>query len=223
MVLLYFFETSIEYHGITSKELYKLWLKHAGAAFQLYNQGIMKYAFKVTGERCVLGVMTVESPSVLDTCFSNLPLHQAIGDQMKSKFTPLRAYEGFASDLTKRAGDQETFEEITATMTKGLFYLLTFTVDYDPSMTQLDLFKIWAEEAKVALKAKKAGRVLDLWKVVAERKVLAIVCVENPEDVDRMSLDLPIMKKMGDRVRVECKSIRPVHDWVEDLQKLAQD
>ena len=52
---------------------------------------------------------------------------------MKSKFTPLRAYEGFASDLTKRAGDQETFEEITATMTKGLFYLLTFTVDYDPS------------------------------------------------------------------------------------------
>lgn len=33
---------------MTSKELYKLWLKHAGAAFQLYNQGIMKYAFKVS-------------------------------------------------------------------------------------------------------------------------------------------------------------------------------
>ena len=48
MVLLYFFENNIEYHGMTSKELYKLWLKHAGAAFQLYNQGIMKYAFKVS-------------------------------------------------------------------------------------------------------------------------------------------------------------------------------
>ena len=47
MTLLYFFETSLEYHGMTSKQLYKLWLKHAGAAFKLYEQGIMKYAFKV--------------------------------------------------------------------------------------------------------------------------------------------------------------------------------
>ena len=42
-------------------------------------------------------------------------------------------------------------------------------------MTQLDLFKIWAEEAKEALQAKKAGRVVDLWKVVAERKVTALL------------------------------------------------
>lgn len=42
-------------------------------------------------------------------------------------------------------------------------------------MTQLDLFKIWAEEAKEALQAKKSGRVLDLWKVVAERKVPALL------------------------------------------------
>ena len=47
MGLLYFFETSLDYHGMTSKELYKLWLKHAGEAFKLYEQGIMKYAFKV--------------------------------------------------------------------------------------------------------------------------------------------------------------------------------
>ena len=47
MTLLYFFETSLEYHGMTSKQLYQLWLKHAGAAFKLYEQGIMKYAFKV--------------------------------------------------------------------------------------------------------------------------------------------------------------------------------
>lgn len=52
---------------------------------------------------------------------------------MKSQFTPLRPYEGFASDLSERVGYQEKFEGITATMTKGLFYLLTFTVGYDPS------------------------------------------------------------------------------------------
>lgn len=47
MSLLYFFETSLEYRGMTSKQLYQLWLKHAEAAFKLYDQGIMKYAFKV--------------------------------------------------------------------------------------------------------------------------------------------------------------------------------
>ena len=48
MVLLYFFETSLDYHGMTSKELYKLWLRHASAAFKLYDKGLMKYAFKVS-------------------------------------------------------------------------------------------------------------------------------------------------------------------------------
>ena len=38
-------------------------------------------------------------------------------------------------------------------------------------MTQQDLLTIWAEEAKKALDAKKSGVILDLWKVVAERKV----------------------------------------------------
>ena len=48
------------------------------------------------------------------------------------------------------------------------------------------------------------------------------MCVEDPTDVDRMSLDLPIMKKMGDKVHVECKSIRPIEEWAEDLKKLAE-
>lgn len=39
-------------------------------------------------------------------------------------------------------------------------------------MTQQDLLSVWAEEAKEALGAKKSGIILDLWKVVAERKVL---------------------------------------------------
>ena len=39
------------------------------------------------------------------------------------------------------------------------------------AMTQNDLLQVWAEEGKAALEAKKSGMVLDLWKVVAERKV----------------------------------------------------
>ena len=42
-------------------------------------------------------------------------------------------------------------------------------------MTQEDLFKIWSEEAEAALGAKKKGIVLDLWKVVAQRKVRSLL------------------------------------------------
>ena len=47
MALLYFYETSVDYLGMASKELYQLWLQHAGAVLKLREQGIMKYAFKV--------------------------------------------------------------------------------------------------------------------------------------------------------------------------------
>lgn len=64
MSLLYFFETTLEYHGVTSKELYKLWLKHAGPAFKLHEQGLMKYTFKVS----------VKCFSERSHCHSRLPL-----------------------------------------------------------------------------------------------------------------------------------------------------
>ena len=54
---------------------------------------------------------------------------------MHSRFTPVRQYEGFACDVSERSGNGENFEEQKANLKKGLFYLLTFTVDYDSSKT----------------------------------------------------------------------------------------
>ena len=76
--------------------------------------------------------MSVESPSVLDTCFANLPLYQSIGDQLHTRFTPLRPYEGFSSDVCERAGKEDRYEEQKAILKKGLLYFLEFTVEYDP-------------------------------------------------------------------------------------------
>ena len=76
--------------------------------------------------------MSVESPSVLDTCFADLPLHQALGDQLQSRFTALRQYEGFASDVCERAGLETRHEEEKPTFKKGLFYFLKASVEYDP-------------------------------------------------------------------------------------------
>ena len=76
--------------------------------------------------------MSVESPGVLDTCFAQLPLHQALGDQIHTRFTPLRSYEGFANDLSERAGSNTKFEEEKGVLQQGLFYIVTSSVEYDP-------------------------------------------------------------------------------------------
>lgn len=98
-----------------------------------------------------------------------------------------------------------------------MLYRLDFTVEYDAAMGQQGLFTIWAEEAEAALGAKSAGVVRDLWKVVGERKVLAIVDVDSPDTLDQILFDLPIMKKMGQSVHVEVKSLRRYEDFAADV------
>lgn len=75
--------------------------------------------------------MSVESPAVLDTCFAELPLYQTLGDQVHSTFTALRKYEGFASDVNERVKNEQRYAEQISNRKKGLFYFLTFTVEYD--------------------------------------------------------------------------------------------
>ena len=50
---------------------------------------------------------------------------------MHSTFTALRQYEGFASDVSERVGKEDRYAEEKSNLKKGLFYLLTFTVEYD--------------------------------------------------------------------------------------------
>ena len=100
-----------------------------------------------------------------------------------------------------------------------MLYRLDFTVEYSAEMGQQGLFGIWAEEAEAALGAKGAGVVVDLWKVVGERKVLAIVEVGSPDDLDRILFDLPIMQKMGNHVQVDVKSLRRYEDFAADVKE----
>jgi muconolactone delta-isomerase len=100
-----------------------------------------------------------------------------------------------------------------------MLYKLDFTVEYDDTMAQQGLLGVWAEEANAALGAKSAGVVVDLWKVVGERKVLVIADVETPDDLDRILFDLPIMQKMGHLVQVDVKSLRRYEDFAADVKE----
>jgi len=54
-----------------------------------------------------------------------------------------------------------------------MLFHLDFRVEYSAEMSQNDLFDIWSEEAAAAVGAKKAGVVVDLWKAVGDRRVIA--------------------------------------------------
>jgi muconolactone D-isomerase len=100
-----------------------------------------------------------------------------------------------------------------------MLYHVDFHVEYPASLSQKDLFALWAREAEVALGAKKAGAVVDLWKCVGERRVIAIVNVEGPDVLDQILLDLPIMKELGHHVQVSVTALRRYEDFAADVKK----
>lgn len=99
-----------------------------------------------------------------------------------------------------------------------MLYHLDFQVEYSATMTQKDLFTIWSKEADAALKAKSQGVVVDLWKCVGTRRVIAILDVDSPDSLDRILLDLPIMKEMGQHVQVQVTPLRKYEDFAADLK-----
>ena len=105
-----------------------------------------------------------------------------------------------------------------------MLFHLDFHIAYPAGMAQRDLFRIWQEEAKAALGAKEAGVVVDLWKCVGERSIIAIVNVDSPDTLDQILFTLPIMKALGQHVQVEVTSLRRYEDFASDVRGwLAED
>jgi muconolactone D-isomerase len=100
-----------------------------------------------------------------------------------------------------------------------MLYHLDFRIEYPASMSQKDLFSIWAREAEVALGAKKAGVVIDLWKCVGSRRVVAVVNVDSPDTLDQILFDLPIMKEHGQHVQIDVTPLRRYEDFAADVKK----
>jgi muconolactone delta-isomerase len=99
-----------------------------------------------------------------------------------------------------------------------MLYLLDFHVEYPATMSQKELFAIWTKEADAAIGAKKAGAVVDLWKCVGERRIVAVVDVDGPDTLDQILLDLPIMKEHGQHVQVEVTALRRYEDFAADVK-----
>ena len=100
-----------------------------------------------------------------------------------------------------------------------MLFMLDFRVDYPATMSQKDLFKIWAEETNAAAAAKAEGAIVDLWKCVGTRRVIAIVEIDSHDSLDRILMDLPLMSEHGQHVKLEVVPVRRYEDFAEDIKE----
>src|SRR5512139_1711297 len=117
---------------------------------------------------------------------------------------------------------QDTDPSAKPTLTKEeeyMLYHLDFHIEYPASMSQKDLFSIWVREAEAALNAKKAGVVIDLWKCVGSRRVVAVVNVDSLDMLDQILFDLPIMKEHGQHVQIDVTPLRRYEDFAADVKR----
>lgn len=223
MGLLYYFETTIDFCGKDQNSFFKKWLEIAQKfiAYPSKATGVeIKQFWKICGENKLIGVLSVETPGQLDICFATLLKQQTEDIRITTEVKPFRPYEDFAGTVAERCNRSLDATHVDSVTKEGLYYFLWSRVEY-MGITQLDLCNTWTDEAIAAIKAKKLGNIVDLWKVVAERQVWVIVRMNSLKDADELlTFDLPILKKMGAQVYTKCKSIRPVSQWIEDLKKL---
>lgn len=99
-----------------------------------------------------------------------------------------------------------------------MLYHLDFRVEYSDTMSQKDLFTIWAKEADTALAAKAQGVIVDLWKCVGTRRVIVIVNIDSPDVLDQILFDLPIMKENGQNVQIDVTPLRRYEDFAADVK-----
>jgi muconolactone D-isomerase len=61
--------------------------------------------------------------------------------------------------------------------------------------------------------------VIDLWKCVGSRRVIAVANVDSLDTLDKILVDLPIMKEHGQHVQIDVTPLRRLEDFATDLKK----
>ena len=95
--------------------------------------------------------------------------------------------------------------------------LIYVDIRVDPKgMTNEELWEVWEEETKAALGAMEAGKVVSLYKVTGQKRVLAIMNVESHDELDQILMaGLPMAEYLE---YDEVLPIREYTSFAEDIR-----
>jgi muconolactone delta-isomerase len=89
--------------NVSNADLVAIWQREAAAALGAIEAGAIKHAWKVAGQRVVLGVVEVPSHEDLDRALAGLPIIRELGSGVKTEALPIYDYATFAADLNEGA------------------------------------------------------------------------------------------------------------------------
>jgi muconolactone D-isomerase len=97
--------------------------------------------------------------------------------------------------------------------------LFFVNVRVEPKDMSIDeMWNVWEKETEAAIGAKEAGKIVNLWKVAGQRRVLAIVDVESHDEMDQIFMSaLPLAHFL------EFEQILPIREYerfAADVRKL---
>ena len=96
-------------------------------------------------------------------------------------------------------------------------YFVEMDIGHQGTTTD-DFLKIWLEEVNFYLDLKKAGSAKHLFKCAGERKVFLVLEMTS-EEIDTLLLTSPLMKKLGDQVKVSVNQIIPYETFANHMNK----
>jgi muconolactone delta-isomerase len=101
--MLYHVDFHIEYPAsMSQKDFFSIWAREAEAALGAKKAGVIVDLWKCVGTRRVMVIVNVDSPDVLDQIALDLPIMKEHDQHVQIDVTPLRRFEGFATDVKNR-------------------------------------------------------------------------------------------------------------------------
>jgi muconolactone D-isomerase len=93
-----------------------------------------------------------------------------------------------------------------------MLFFIKVRVDHT-RISENELWDLWEKEAEAALGAKAAGKIVTVYKVAGQRRVIMIVNMESHDELDRIAMGAMPMRHI-----FEVEEILPVRDY-DDFAK----
>lgn len=195
-------------HG---KEPYNMFChtwRHDPSVPSAMKSGEISYFYKVSGEKKFIMFIKIDGNQLDDFLYNKIYTIRDFEDQIKINVTAMYDYVTFANLASTLTGSEKKYEEIQSINNQegGAYHLLDIKMEHS-GMSHKDFLDIWEKEIAAALGAKKMGIAIDIWKVLGERRVLAVTKIESLPALDQIILTLPMMKEMGDQMYITTKRL----------------
>ncbi len=204
--MLFYCKMGWDLKGLSFEDLWKLEGEEARQAIKTIDSGMAQHLYKVAAEQYVIVIGNLPSAEELDrTAMGRLPMHEhLIFEEVFS------LEEGFSIDV------QGYLKPRRGKISQNPRLLYYVQMAWDPKERQLE--GLW-DNAKKTLKDLGSTKVLSLYRVAGQQRIIIIVDVEKAEDLNALAnlsdLNSPIVEKVW--------LLRDYHLFAEDVWKGYKD